>query len=345
MRKVFLITGGLGFIGSNFIRHLISQGNTVINVDICTYAGNVNNLKDLSAIENYIFVRGDICDMRLIYKLLEEYSPSAIVNFAAESHVDRSISSPNIFINTNVKGTLSLLQASLKFWEAGNSFKFLHISTDEVYGSVLSGSSSENDQYNPNSPYSASKAASNHLVRSFNITYGLPCLTVMASNNYGRYQCLEKFIPKMIFNAMSGLPLTVYGDGENVRDWLHVEDHCRALSTILKKGKDGEVYNVGGGNLKSNNQIIKLICTILDDELGFSNTHKLLEYVPDRKGHDFRYALDISKIKSEIGWEPEVNFELGIRDTILWYTSNLEWVKNSKELLKIEQRKENIFAI
>ena len=336
--KSILVTGGAGFIGSNFILNWIGQvGSSVINLDKLTYAGNIGNLADLKNDPRHIFVKGDINDPALVRELLNHHRPCAIVNFAAESHVDRSIHGPEDFIQTNVNGTFHLLQESRAYWEklGGNektAFRFLHISTDEVYGSLGPEDApfTESTPYAPNSPYSASKAASDHLVRAFHHTYGLPTLTSNCSNNYGPYQFPEKLIPLIILNALSRKPLPVYGDGLNVRDWLYVEDHCEALRTILERGRPGEVYNIGGCNEKKNIDVVRTICSLLD-ELNPASDKKpcasLITFIKDRPGHDRRYAIDARKIEGEFGWKPTESFETGIRKTVQWYLDNMDWVK------------------
>ena len=332
-----LVTGGSGFIGSNFIRHVILNSDAeVVNLDLLTYAGNPENLADIEEHRNYHFVRGDISDHQLVAKLLKEHRLNAIVNFAAESHVDRSIDGPAAFINTNINGTHHLLDAALEYWKGPNSsdqetFRFLHVSTDEVYGSLgADGLFTEDTAYAPNSPYSASKAASDHLVRAWHHTYGLPVLTTNCSNNYGPYQYPEKLIPLMIMNAIEGKPLPIYGDGMNIRDWLYVEDHCRAIEVVLNKGYPGEVYNIGGHNELTNLEIVDTLCDLLDELLPESDykPHQALKtFVQDRPGHDRRYAIDAGKIERELGWVPNETFQTGIRKTIQWYLDNLQWCR------------------
>jgi dTDP-glucose 4,6-dehydratase len=333
--NTILVTGGAGFIGGNFVLRQIRRGDTeVVNLDALTYAGNLDTLKSIEDNPNHAFVLGSIGDRALVDYLLERYEPSAIVNFAAESHVDRSIDSPEAFIRTNLLGTFQLLEAARKYWrrlsgQAHNDFRFLHVSTDEVYGSLgASGKFTEETPYRPNSPYSATKAGSDHLVRAYFHTYGMPTLTTNCSNNYGPYQFPEKLIPLMIHNALQGKPLPVYGAGTNVRDWLYVEDHCRAIETVLAKGKPGEVYNIGGNNEKTNLDVVHTLCALLD-ELQPESPHRphqaLITFVADRPGHDLRYAIDASKIKTELGWEPEETFETGLRKTVLWYLENRDW--------------------
>jgi len=345
-----LVTGGAGFIGSNFILDFLEENNEkVINLDSLTYAGNLSNLKSVENSENYIFVKGNILDRQLVDKILLEYKPNAVINFAAESHVDRSIHGPEDFIKTNIFGTFNLLQASLAFWKdlpkiSKESFRFLHVSTDEVYGSLEEKSPpfSETNRYEPNSPYSASKASSDHLVRAYYHTYDLPVLTTNCSNNYGPYQFPEKLIPLVINNALAHKPLPIYGDGKQIRDWLFVGDHCKAIQEVLKKGLCGEVYNIGGLNEKKNIEIVQIICSILDElkpiekNSTLSKYFDLVTYIEDRPGHDQRYAIDSSKIKTELGWTPDETFETGIRKTVKWYLENQKWIKEieSGEYLK-----------
>jgi dTDP-glucose 4,6-dehydratase len=332
-----LVTGCAGFIGSNFIHiWLRSFDEPVVNIDKLTYAGNPANLASLADDERYLLVQGDIADQALIERLLLEHRPRAVINFAAESHVDRSIYGPRDFIQTNVVGTFHLLEAVRAYWLAIDApsqaaFRFLHISTDEVYGALGPADKpfTESDPYEPNSPYSASKAASDHLVRAWHRTYGLPVLTTNCSNNYGPYHFPEKLIPLIINNALSGKPLPIYGDGKHVRDWLFVEDHCEAIIRVLETGKIGETYNVGGMNEKTNLEVVEIICGILDelrprpDGKAYANQ---ITFVPDRPGHDRRYAIDAGKIERELNWRPKVSFEVGIRKTVNWYLSNQAWV-------------------
>ncbi|MFO1320275.1 MAG: dTDP-glucose 4,6-dehydratase [Burkholderiales bacterium] len=335
-----LVTGGAGFIGANFVLDWMREvGEPVINLDKLTYAGNVANLASLAGDSRHAFFKGDIGDQAFVEKLLAEHQPRAVVNFAAESHVDRSIHGAGDFVQTNVVGTFHLLQAVLGYWRDGlgrdTSFRFLHVSTDEVYGSLSAEDAafSETTAYAPNSPYSASKAASDHLVRAWHHTYGMPTLTTNCSNNYGPYQFPEKLIPLMILNALEGKPLPVYGDGRNVRDWLYVGDHCSAIRAVLAKGSVGEVYNVGGNSEKQNIDVVRTLCAILD-ELVPTSSHrphdKLITYVTDRPGHDRRYAIDAGKIERELGWKPAVSFEDGIRRTVKWYLENTEWIAGVK---------------
>lgn len=337
--KTLLVTGGAGFIGSNFVHsQLKNTTNKIINLDKLTYAGNPENLAALSDNPRHIFVQGDIGDSVLVAKLLAQHQPDAVLNFAAESHVDRSIYGPEDFIQTNVVGTFHLLEASRAYWNQLSSdkqqnFRFLHISTDEVYGSLTADAPafSETHPYAPNSPYSASKASSDHLVRAYHHTYGLPTLTTNCSNNYGPFQFPEKLIPLLIMNALQGKALPIYGDGQNIRDWLYVEDHCTAIAAVLAQGKVGEVYNIGGNYEKTNLEIVHTVCGILDElvpDSAYRPHHRLITYVKDRPGHDRRYAIDPGKIAREIGWQPAETFESGIRKTILWYLENRGWVEN-----------------
>jgi dTDP-glucose 4,6-dehydratase len=331
-----LVTGGAGFIGANFVLQAIHDGLRVINLDLLTYAGNRDSFAPVKHHESHLFVQGDIGDRALVLRLLTEHRPNAIVNFAAESHVDRSIDRPASFIQTNVMGTLALLEAARDYWrdlkgELKDNFRFLHISTDEVYGSLgIEGRFTEATAYAPNSPYSASKAASDHLVRAFHHTYGLPTLTTNCSNNYGPYQFPEKLIPLTIQKALAGEPLPIYGDGLNVRDWLFVLDHCAAIRRVLEAGRIGETYNVGGDAERTNITVVKTICALLDARRPLSNGRSyesLITYVKDRPGHDRRYAIDASKLKRELGWRPAYNFESGIATTVDWYLSNQPWVQ------------------
>ena len=334
-----LITGGAGFIGANFVLNWVAQTNElIVNLDKLTYAGNLETLTSLQRDTRHIFVQGDIGDSVLIGRLLAEYQPRAVLNFAAESHVDRSIHSPEDFIQTNIVGTFRLLESVRAYWnqleiEAKSAFRFLHVSTDEVYGSLSATdlAFTETHRYEPNSPYSASKAASDHLVRAYHHTYGLPVLTTNCSNNYGPYHFPEKLIPLMIVNALAGKPLPVYGDGMQVRDWLYVKDHCSAIRCVLEAGQLGEVYNVGGWNEKPNIEIVKTVCALLDEmrpKADASSYSTQITTVKDRPGHDRRYAIDASKIERELGWKPAETFESGIRKTVQWYLENPEWVAN-----------------
>jgi dTDP-glucose 4,6-dehydratase len=337
MRDLILVTGGAGFIGSNFILQWIaSEKSRVLNLDKLTYAGNLNNLRSVEADPLYRFEQGDIVDRDFFRSLLQREQPRAIVHFAAESHVDRSIHGPDDFIRTNINGTFHLLEEARVYWSAlaesdRAAFRFLHVSTDEVYGSLKENDPafSETTPYAPNSPYSASKAASDHLVRAYYHTYNLPVLTTNCSNNYGPYQFPEKLIPLMILNACQGKPLPVYGDGKNIRDWLHVEDHCHAIRTVLAKGSVGETYIIGGRSEKNNLEIVGSICQLLD-ELRSNDPvvphRKLITFVKDRPGHDRRYAMDTRKIERELKWRPTETFESGIRKTVLWYLDHSDWV-------------------
>jgi len=334
-----LVTGGAGFIGSNFVLDWLSQSDeTVINLDRLTYAGNLDNLSALRNDERHLFVQGDIGDVTLVSRLLNRHTPRAIINFAAESHVDRSIYGPEDFIQTNIVGSFHLLEAARAYWDALRSqakedFRFLHVSTDEVYGSLSKADPafSETNRYEPNSPYSASKAASDHLVRAYHHTYGLPVLTTNCSNNYGPYHFPEKLIPLMIVNALEGKSLPVYGDGQQIRDWLYVKDHCSAIRRVLGAGRVGEVYNIGGWNEKPNIEIVNTVCILLDElrpRVDGKSYKEQITYVTDRPGHDRRYAIDARKLEQELGWRPAETFETGIRKTIQWYLDNQEWVSN-----------------
>ena len=347
---MILVTGGAGFIGANFVLDWLAQGGkAVVNLDKLTYAGNLENLASLKDDPRHIFVQGDIGDAQLVGSLLTDYRPRAVVNFAAESHVDRSIHGPEDFIQTNIVGTFHLLEAVRAYWQnlpspAGgrggggegvtqDNFRFLHVSTDEVYGSLAKNDPAfkETHRYEPNSPYSASKAASDHLVRAYHHTYGLPVLTTNCSNNYGPYHFPEKLIPLMIVNALAGKPLPVYGDGQQIRDWLYVKDHCSAIRTVLAKGKLGEVYNIGGWNEKANLDIVHTVCALLDELRPRSDKKSYREqiaFVTDRPGHDRRYAIDAHKIERELGWKPVETFETGIRKTVQWYLDNQDWVSH-----------------
>ena len=331
---MILVTGGAGFIGSNFVLNWLStQNEGLINLDSLSYAADLNNLESISENKEYFFIKGNIEDQNLIEKILEKYNPRAVINFAAETHVDRSIENPEIFMKTNIFGTFHLLNASLKFWKKislddQKKFKFLHISTDEVFGSLSleDEKSNELSPYKPNSPYSASKAASDHLVRAWGETYKLPVITTNCTNNYGPHQFPEKLIPLLIHNCINNKKLPIYGKGENVRDWLYVEDHCEAIKEVLVKGSIGETYNIGGNNEKTNIEIVKTVCSTLDEikpRKNNSSYKELITFVEDRPGHDFRYSLDISKIKKELNWQPQETFESGIRKTILWYLENM----------------------
>ncbi|WON72624.1 dTDP-glucose 4,6-dehydratase [Nitrosospira sp. Is2] len=335
---MILVTGGAGFIGANFVLDWLAQCEEgVVNLDVLSYAGNMENLATLAEDERHIFIRGDIGNSALVSELLQRYQPRAVVHFAAESHVDRSIHGPETFIQTNIVGTFRLLEAIRFYWygldgKPKQDFRFLHVSTDEVYGSLAKGEAAftETHQYQPNSPYSASKAASDHLARAYHHTYGLPVLTTNCSNNYGSYQFPEKLIPLMIVNALAGKPLPVYGDGQQIRDWLYVKDHCSAIARVLEAGVPGEIYNIGGWNEKPNLEIVNSICGLLDALRPqiFGSYRSLITFVADRPGHDRRYAIDASKIEGELGWKPVETFETGIRKTVQWYLDNSSWVEN-----------------
>jgi dTDP-glucose 4,6-dehydratase len=339
MEDLILVTGGAGFIGSNFVLQWIaSERARVLNLDKLTYAGNLNNLRPVEAHPRYRFEQGDIVDRDLLRKLLGREQPRAVVHFAAESHVDRSIHGPDDFVRTNVNGTFSLLEEARAYWSAlpepdRASFRFLHVSTDEVYGSLGPNDPafSESTPYAPNSPYSASKAASDHLVRAYHHTYGLPVITTNCSNNYGPHQFPEKLIPLMILNACAGKPLPVYGDGEHIRDWLYVEDHCRAIRAVLSHGRVGETYNIGGRSEKKNLEIVSAICQLLDELRPTDPAvphDKLVTFIKDRPGHDRRYAMDTRKIENELKWNPLETFESGIRKTVCWYLEHEDWVRD-----------------
>jgi dTDP-glucose 4,6-dehydratase len=339
MNNCILVTGGAGFIGSNFANTWVKMGlGKLINLDKLTYAGNLANLAEVEQHADHIFVQGDIGDNTLVKSLLKEHRPRAIVNFAAESHVDRSIHAPGEFIQTNIVGTFNLLEEVRAYWtmlDDGNKahFRFLHVSTDEVYGSLTATDDAfkETNAYAPNSPYSASKAASDHLVRAYHHTYHMPMLTTNCSNNYGPYHFPEKLIPLVIHNALAGKPLPIYGSGQQIRDWLYVEDHCAAIRRVLEAGKVGEVYNIGGWNEKPNIEVVKTLCRILDAKKPRTDGQSYLNqitYVEDRPGHDQRYAIDATKIANELGWKPKESFESGIEKTVLWYLGHQDWVEN-----------------
>ena len=338
---MILVTGGAGFIGSNFVIDWLSKNDeTVINLDKLTYAGNLNNLSSIKSDKRHIFVNGDISDTSLVTELLTKYQPRAIINFAAESHVDRSISGPEAFIETNILGVFHLLECSKEYWlsitsEEKSAFRFLHVSTDEVYGSLDADAPAftEEHSYKPNSPYSASKASSDHLVRAYHETYGLPVLTTNCSNNYGPFQFPEKLIPLIISNALAHKALPIYGDGLQIRDWLYVSDHCSAIRAVLEQGKSGEVYNIGGLNEKTNIEIVHTLCDTLNELSPISenndieNYRELITFVEDRPGHDRRYAINASKLETELNWRPSETFETGIRKTVVWYLQNADWIK------------------
>ncbi|NNF42193.1 MAG: dTDP-glucose 4,6-dehydratase [Phycisphaerales bacterium] len=335
--ETILITGGAGFIGGCFVRRWIAgEDATLVNLDALTYAGNLDSLESVMTDRCHVFVEGDIRDAACVSELLRTHRPAAVVNFAAESHVDRSIDGPAAFVDTNVVGTFTLLEATRAHWETltgveRDAFRFLHVSTDEVYGSLgVTGRFTETTPYAPNSPYSASKAASDHFVRAYHHTYGLPTIITNCSNNYGPYQFPEKLIPLMILNAVEGKPLPVYGDGKNVRDWLYVEDHCDAIARVLDRGRPGEVYNIGGDSERTNLEVVNAICAAVDaarPDLPHAPCSGLVTYVKDRPGHDRRYAIDASKIRDELGWSPTRDFESGLRDTVAWYLQNPAWIE------------------
>ncbi len=338
--KNILVTGGSGFIGSNFIHNILKTENVkIFNIDKLTYAGNNSNHQHLENNNNYSFIKGDVTDKRLINNILKEKSINCVVHFAAESHVDRSIDNPEEFLNTNIYGTYNLLNCSLEHYKSTKEFVFIHISTDEVYGTLLDDESPfiETNQYLPNSPYSASKAASDMLVRAWHHTYGLPTITTNCSNNYGPYQFIEKLIPLTIYNAINYKPITIYGDGSNIRDWLYVDDHCDAIKTIINKGSFGEVYNIGGNNEFKNIDIVNKICEILDYKSPITNKNnsiklksykELITFIPDRPGHDYRYSIDSSKIINSLNWKPAYSFNTGIEKTVSWYLENQDWIKS-----------------
>ncbi|WP_309639790.1 dTDP-glucose 4,6-dehydratase [Methylibium sp.] len=333
---MILVTGGAGFIGSNFVLDWIAAtGEAVVNLDLLTYAGNLRNLASLRGNARHVFVQGDICDRNLVDRLLAAHRPRAVLHFAAESHVDRSIHGPGAFMRTNVEGTFALLEATRAYWSAlpGGAkagFRFHHVSTDEVYGSLTPDAPAftESHAYEPNSPYSASKAASDHLVRAWHHTYGLPVITTNCSNNYGPYHFPEKLIPLMIVNALAGKPLPVYGDGRQIRDWLYVTDHCSAIRAVLERGRLGETYTIGGGNEQANIDIVHRVAALLDElqPSAAGPYARLITHVADRPGHDRRYAIDAQKIERELGWRPTETFETGIRKTVQWYLANTDWV-------------------
>lgn len=344
--KTIFVTGGAGFIGSNFVLEWITKSSDrIVNLDLLTYAGNINNLSSIKNNLNHVFIQGNIADEILISDLLKHYKPWAIINFAAESHVDRSISNPSTFIHTNIIGTYNLLESTRKYFdnlttEERKTFRFLHVSTDEVYGSLKNSDPAftEESNYEPNSPYSASKASSDHLVRAWFHTYGLPTIITNCSNNYGPYQFPEKLIPLIITNALNGKNLPIYGDGQNIRDWLFVIDHCSAIMNVLEKGTPGECYNIGGNNEKTNIEVVNIICSLLDNlapqhQNALSSYSKLINFVKDRQGHDRRYAINSTKIQRELGWQPKETFETGIAKTVKWYLDNTEWIKETASKL------------
>jgi dTDP-glucose 4,6-dehydratase len=334
---LIFVTGGAGFIGSNFVLGwLEAENDPVLNLDKLTYAGNLQNLESIKTDPRHVFVRGDIADRALLAELFQTHQPRAIVHFAAESHVDRSIHGPVEFIQTNIVGTLALLEEARAYWSAlpereRKAFRFLHVSTDEVYGSLGPDDAAFNERtpYSPNSPYAASKAGSDHLVRAYHHTYGFPAVTTNCSNNYGPFQFPEKLIPLIILNAYAGKPLPIYGDGSNVRDWLYVGDHCEAIRTVLARGVPGETYNIGGQAERANIDVVKAVCAIMDEHRKQGAPHaKLITYVKDRPGHDRRYAIDARKLESELGWRPRHRFESGLRTTVEWYLRNMTWVND-----------------
>lgn len=331
-KKNILITGGAGFIGSHLVRHFVKKypDYQIINLDKLTYAGNLANLSDIEAMANYRFIKGDICDSELVNNIFKENNIGRVIHLAAESHVDRSISNPMDFIQTNIVGTVTLLNAAKQHFEGIENCLFYHISTDEVYGSLgNSGLFREDSPYDPHSPYSASKASSDHLVRAYHDTYGLPIVISNCSNNYGPYQFPEKLIPLAIHNILNKLPVPVYGTGENIRDWLYVEDHAAAIDLIFHEGRNGETYNIGGHNEWRNIDLLHVLCKIMDRELNRKDGESiaLLKFVKDRAGHDMRYAIDASKLQSELGWSPSLQFEEGLEKTVKWYLANPEWIK------------------
>ena len=327
-----LVTGGAGFIGANFVLGAVARGEGVVNLDALTYAGNLATLRAVAHDKRHVFVEGRIEDRALIDRLLARHKPRAIVNFAAESHVDRSIDDPDAFVRTNVNGTVHLLNAALAYWRGlgeaeRKAFRFVQISTDEVYGSIAKGKFTEASPYRPNSPYSAAKAAADHFVRAYRHTFGLPTLITVCTNNYGPYQFPEKLIPLTILNCLEGRALPVYGDGKNVRDWLHVADHCSAIATVLAKGRPGETYNVGPDNTRKNIEIVKRLCDLVDEirPQNKGRSRDLITFVTDRPGHDRRYAVNANKLKRELGWKPKIDFDAGLRATVRWYVGNAEW--------------------
>jgi len=344
-----LVTGGAGFIGSNFIRYVLSNHPDafILNLDLLTYAGSLENLKGLPQNAKYQFIKGDICDKASVVNLLQQYGIDGIVHFAAESHVDRSISGPAAFINTNIMGTFSLLEAAREIWSKSelhksNSVRFHHISTDEVFGSLEPGAPAfcESTPYSPNSPYAASKASSDHLVRAYQHTYGLPTTLTNCSNNYGPYQFPEKLIPLMILNALEGKPLPIYGDGLQIRDWLYVEDHCEAIWRVVQDAEVGSSYNIGGNNQPTNLEIVDTLCAILDElnpKSGFIPHSQLKKYVTDRPGHDRRYAMNIGKVQNELGWQPMFDLATGLRKTVEWYLANPDWIASIRSQKQYNQ--------
>lgn len=348
-----LVTGGAGFIGSNFIRYLLQAGTPlqIVNLDALTYAGSLDNLTDVATDARYTFVQGNICDRALVANLLRQQRIDTVVHFAAESHVDRSISNPQQFIETNVVGTLSLLAACQQIWLEEKALplseiRFHHVSTDEVYGTLnpADPAFSETTPYAPTSPYAASKASSDHLVRAYHHTYGLPVTITNCSNNYGPYQFPEKLIPLMIMNGLNGRPLPVYGDGQQIRDWLYVTDHCEAIKLVLTHGRVGETYNIGGNNQPANLEIVRSLCTLLDELVpnsSFRPHQSLIQFVADRPGHDRRYAINLTKIRTELGWEPRASLLSGLRQTVAWYLANSEWIANISQQKNYQQWLQN----
>ncbi|MCH7935528.1 MAG: dTDP-glucose 4,6-dehydratase [Proteobacteria bacterium] len=339
MTRTILVTGGAGFIGCSLVRHLVGCGDRVVNLDALTYAGNRDNLVDVAYHPDHVFVHGSINDAKLVARLLEEHRPSAIINVAAETHVDRSIDGPAAFVGTNIVGAFQLLEAARAYWETldgteSNRFRFVQVSTDEVYGSIDKGVFREHDPYRPNSPYAASKAGADHLARAYFQTFGLPVLITNGSNTYGPYQFTEKLLPLMILNAVDGKPLPVYGDGGNVRDWLYVADHSSGIVAALDHGKPGESYNLGGGNEFPNIDVVRRLCALLDEIRPHPEARSYNEqitFVADRPGHDFRYALDSAKAETQLTWRPAMDFEDGLRDTVGWYLDNQEWCRKITE--------------
>lgn len=349
MKSTILVTGGCGFIGSNFIRILLKNPEvSIINLDALTYAGNPDSLFEAKENKNYTFIHGNITDHNLLHQIYSSYNPHAVINFAAESHVDRSIRGPEVFIETNIVGTFRLLEAARHYWKnlnenAKSNFRFLHVSTDEVYGDLDNDDPafSEETPYSPRSPYSASKAASDHLVKAWYETYDLPTLITNCSNNYGPAQFPEKLIPLIIFNALEGNPLPIYGDGKAIRDWLFVEEHCEAILSVLERGRLGETYCIGGKSERTNLQVVKTICKLLDDLKPRSDRKSYqdqITFVSERPGHDHRYAIDTTKIESELGWKPSLRFEDGLHQTLIWYLSNTSWLDGIKNKLSQNQR-------